>query len=261
MRKKIFGTIVFLMLLIPVISVVAAQNNSIENKLDMKNFEDDLTIMFRKKPFSFGISIIIENNGMDTINDIKWNFRYKTSISGQGILLNEKTQNGIISELGPGEKETFNFRPFNKLKTSPLGLGNMYLNASLSNDNGDMIRAQQRSFLFLCRLITYKDTYMDVLPDLAYEKLMNNDFDMIIDVSPKYDEGHLPGSVNYYIGDGSLDDAILTLDKDLTYLIYCHVDSASAPGAQKLVDAGIEKTYRLEGNLGAWIDAGYPIES
>jgi rhodanese-related sulfurtransferase len=261
MRKKIFGTIVFLMLLIPVISVITAQNNTMENKLDIKNFEEDLTIMFNKRPLSFGVSIIIENNGMDTINYINWNFRYKTSISGQGILLNERTQKGIISELGPGEKQTFNFRPFNIFKTSPIGLGDMYLNASLSNDNGDTIRAQQRSFLFLCRLITYKDTYMDIKPDLAYEKLMNDDFDMIIDVSPKYDEGHLPGSVNYYIGDGSLDAVIPTLDKNLTYLVYCHVDSASVPGAQKLVDAGIEKTYRLEGNLGAWIDAGYPIES
>ena len=90
---------------------------------------------------------------------------------------------------------------------------------------------------------------IDTKPDLV-----------IIDVSPKYDEGHLPGAINYYIGDGSLDQAIPTLDKNKKYLVYCHVDSASISGAQKLVDAGFSPVYRLKGNYQAWIDAGYPIE-
>jgi rhodanese-related sulfurtransferase len=29
---------------------------------------------------------------------------------------------------------------------------------------------------------------------------------------------------------------------------------------RKLVDAGFIKVYRLEGEFGAWVDAGYPIE-
>jgi rhodanese-related sulfurtransferase len=62
------------------------------------------------------------------------------------------------------------------------------------------------------------------------------------------------------IGDGSLDNAIPTLDKNATYLVYCHVDSVAIQGAQKLVDAGFHNVYRLEGNYGAWVDAGYPIE-
>jgi rhodanese-related sulfurtransferase len=83
---------------------------------------------------------------------------------------------------------------------------------------------------------------------------------VIIDVSPHYASGHLPGAVHYYIGDGSLDAAIPTLDKELTYLVYCHVDSVSMAGAQKLIDAGFMNVYRLEGNYAAWVDAGYPVE-
>ena len=71
----------------------------------------------------------------------------------------------------------------------------------------------------------------------------------------------LAGAVHYYLADGSLEAAIPTLDKDATYLVYCHVDSVAIGGAQALVDAGFSNVYRLEGNYGAWVDAGYPIET
>jgi len=102
--------------------------------------------------------------------------------------------------------------------------------------------------------------YMDVTPEEAKKLIDENPDLIIIDVSPKYDEGHLPGSVNYYIGDGSLDEAIPSLDPEAEYLVYCHVDSASIGGARALVDAGFKNVYRLAGNYAAWVDAGYPVE-
>ena len=103
--------------------------------------------------------------------------------------------------------------------------------------------------------------YNDVSPAEAKDLIDNNPDLIIIDVSPNYDRGHLPGAINYYLGDGSLDDAIPMLDKNKTYLVYCHVDSVAIAGAQALVDAGFEKVYRLEGNYSAWVDAGYPVET
>lgn len=102
--------------------------------------------------------------------------------------------------------------------------------------------------------------YIDVTPAEAQDLINDNPDLIIIDVSPAYDQGHLPGAINYYQGDGSLDAAIPTLDEDATYLVYCHVDSVAIAGAQALVDAGFSNVYRLEGNYGAWVDAGYPIE-
>ena len=102
--------------------------------------------------------------------------------------------------------------------------------------------------------------YIDVTPAEAQDLIVQNPHLIIIDVSPAYDEGHLPGAVNYYLGDGSLDEAIPTLDKTKTYLVYCHVDSVAIQGAQKLIDAGFENVYRLEGNFSGWVDAGYPVE-
>ena len=107
---------------------------------------------------------------------------------------------------------------------------------------------------------TMTGKYVDLSP-MEAKKLIETETNLVVlDVSPKWAEGHLPGAINYYIGDGSLDAAIPTFDKDKVYLVYCHVDAASIPGAQKLVDAGFEKVYRLEGNYLAWVNAGYEIE-
>ncbi len=105
-----------------------------------------------------------------------------------------------------------------------------------------------------------QDTYIDVTPAEAKALINENPDLIVIDVSPAYADGHLPGAVSYYLGDGSLDAAIPMLDQNATYLVYCHVESVAIQGAQKLVDAGFMNVYRLEGNYAAWVDAGYPIE-
>jgi rhodanese-related sulfurtransferase len=103
-------------------------------------------------------------------------------------------------------------------------------------------------------------TYVDLSPEEAKALIDSTPDLVIIDVSPNYDQGRIPGAINYYLGDGSLDDAIPTLDKTKTYLVYCHVDSVSIAGATQLIEAGFENVYRLEGNYAAWVDAGYPVE-
>ena len=105
------------------------------------------------------------------------------------------------------------------------------------------------------------EQYNDVSPEEAKNLIDGNPDLIVIDVSPHYDAGHLPRAVHYYLGDGSLDAAIPSLDPNGEYLVYCHVDSVAISGAQRLIDAGFTTVYRLEGNYGAWRDAGYPIET
>ena len=83
---------------------------------------------------------------------------------------------------------------------------------------------------------------------------------LVIDVSPYFSDGHIPGAKNHPIGDGSLDEAISSLDRSRPYLVYCHADDPSISGAEKLVEAGFYQVYRLEGNYQAWKDASYPID-
>ena len=83
---------------------------------------------------------------------------------------------------------------------------------------------------------------------------------VIIDVSAAFRKGHLPGAVNYPLGDGTLENTLPSLDRKKPYLVYCHNDTAAVKGAQKLVDAGFPKVYRLKGNYSGWVAAGYAVE-
>lgn len=108
--------------------------------------------------------------------------------------------------------------------------------------------------------IIKKATYFDI--EVAKAKILidSNPDLIIIDVSPNYAQGHIPGAINYYIGNGTLSKTIPSLDKNRAYLVYCHNDVASTAGAQMLANAGFKNVYRLEGNYTAWVNAGYDIE-
>ncbi len=100
-------------------------------------------------------------------------------------------------------------------------------------------------------------SYKDITPAEAKELIDTTPDLIIIDVSPNFNQGHLPGAVNYYLGDGSLDDAIPTLDKNKHIWFTA---SVAIQGAKKLIDAGFTNVYRLEGNYEAWVAAGYSVE-
>ena len=260
MRKKIIGAIIFLMLAIPSINALGETRD--DETIPIDNPEDDLLISLYKGPLFLGVNMDIENIGETTLSNVEWSFRTKAAITGSGVLINEILQEGVIDEIQPGEKVTLEFRPFNQETKSPLGLGNLYMNASAAV-NGMLVRTQQRAIILGIFLIMYRDTYMDIKPKEAYERYLNEEFDLIIDVVGLdiYSLGHLPGAVNYVWADGTLNDKIPELDPTWVYLVYCHTDPPSTASAQALIDAGIENVYRLEGNFKAWKDAGYPVET
>jgi rhodanese-related sulfurtransferase len=101
--------------------------------------------------------------------------------------------------------------------------------------------------------------YTDLTPAQAKDLIATEKDLVIIDVSPYYDKGHLPGAISIPLA--TLDAKIPALDKTKTYLVYCHGDGPSISGARKLVDAGFKKVYRLAGNYAAWVAAGYPVET
>jgi len=137
-------------------------------------------------------------------------------------------------------------------------------------------------------------SYMELTAEEAKE-LIDSDPDLVIvDVSSRYNEEHIPGAVNYPYT--ALKQIVPTMDKDASYLLYCHsccslsedtiADLKNAcPNASEsaialavslgeayrsanqvsrcacldMAQSGFSTIYRLDGNLGAWIDAGYPI--
>ena len=102
--------------------------------------------------------------------------------------------------------------------------------------------------------------YTDLSAAEAKQLIDDNPGLNIIDVSPYFDQGHIPGAVNLPIGDGTFDEEVPNLDSVEVYLVYCHGDSPAIEAAEKLVAAGFDMVYRLKGNYQAWVDAGYPVE-
>lgn len=267
MNKKIIGTIVCLMLALPGLSVISVSsenqtNLETSNKINSESFENIIILKINPAPGFLGVNLDIENKATENLNNIKWSFRSKAAISGTGVFIKEKLQEGTITEIGSNEKLTIKFRPFKQETRSPLGFGNIYINASVEIDN-ITFRTQKKAMIFGFFFIMFKETYMDISPAEAYTRWQNNEFDLIIDVVGLniYSLGHLPRAVNYVWADGTLNNTIPTLDKNLTYLVYCHTDPPSTASAQAMVNAGFEHIYRLEGNYKAWKDAGYPIET
>lgn len=84
---------------------------------------------------------------------------------------------------------------------------------------------------------------------------------IVIDVSPHWAEGHLPGAISLPLGTGALTDSLPGLPQHTSYLIYCHADSPAQQAAAMVVASGREPVYRLIGNYAAWVEAGYPIET
>lgn len=80
---------------------------------------------------------------------------------------------------------------------------------------------------------------------------------VVVDISGTYEMGHIPGSVNYFIGDGSLETALEELDKNKRYLVYYHNNKTSKLAAEMFANAGFRKVYRLDGNYSSWVEAGY----
>jgi len=101
--------------------------------------------------------------------------------------------------------------------------------------------------------------YTDLTPAQAKDLIATEKDLVIVDVSPYYANGHLPGAISIPLA--TLDAQISTLDKTKTYLVYCHGDEPSIAGARKLVDAGFPRVYRLAGNYAAWVSAGYPVST
>jgi rhodanese-related sulfurtransferase len=100
--------------------------------------------------------------------------------------------------------------------------------------------------------------YTDVTPAQA-QVLIEEIADLeILDVSSNYKNEHLPGAKSFYLP--TLSGRLNELDKNKTYLVYCYGDGPSKSGAKLLAENGFSKVYRLKGNYGAWVDAGYPVE-
>lgn len=105
-------------------------------------------------------------------------------------------------------------------------------------------------------------SFADISAAKVKMKMTAGHFEAIFDVSPYYNNGRIPGAMNANASGGGTDlaDLIKGKDKTKTYLVYCHGNGPAMAGAQLMEDEGFKNVFRLEGNFGAWVDAGYDVE-
>lgn len=103
---------------------------------------------------------------------------------------------------------------------------------------------------------SYTDVMASQLKSDVVDDASISPYEAIFDVSPSFNQGHLPFATNAgsVSGLGNLLDG---LDKSLTYLVYCHSDGPSIAGAELLVENGFSDVHRLEGNFSAWDEVSF----
>jgi rhodanese-related sulfurtransferase len=103
-------------------------------------------------------------------------------------------------------------------------------------------------------------SYTDVMAMPLKSDLVNDasisPYEAVFDVSPLYNQGHLPFASNAGSVDG-LGNMLDGLDKSLSYLVYCHSDGPSIAGAELMAKNGFSKVHRLESNFGAWDEVSF----
>lgn len=77
---------------------------------------------------------------------------------------------------------------------------------------------------------------------------------VIIDVRTpeEFASGHIEGAVNLPVELPGFDEAIVDLDKDAHYAVYCRSGRRSAIAVQKMSDVGIKKISELSDGIVAW---------
>jgi rhodanese-related sulfurtransferase len=103
-----------------------------------------------------------------------------------------------------------------------------------------------------------KTSFIEINVQQAKELIDKANNLQILDASPNWNQGHIPGSIN--IESNVLQQNLEKLDTKKAILVYSHEDISSVNAANILSSNGFKTVFRLFGNFKAWVDAGYPIE-
>jgi thioredoxin 1 len=72
--------------------------------------------------------------------------------------------------------------------------------------------------------------------------------------------GHLPNASVIDFHDPKFKQKVELLPKDKPTFVYCASGNRSGAAAEMMVQMGFKQVYDLQGGIGAWVSAGYPIE-
>lgn len=68
--------------------------------------------------------------------------------------------------------------------------------------------------------------------------------------------GHIQGAQNIDFESGNFENEISTLDKNVTYAVYCRSGNRSGQAVAIMHDAGFHNVYNLNGGIIDWTNSG-----
>jgi rhodanese-related sulfurtransferase len=99
-----------------------------------------------------------------------------------------------------------------------------------------------------------------VTPEEMQAILETEDMQLVDVRTPKeYKEGHIKNSQNIDYNSPTFDEDISKLDKTKPVILYCKSGKRSAKCSEKLIKAGFEKIYELEGGITEWKFKGLEV--
>lgn len=103
---------------------------------------------------------------------------------------------------------------------------------------------------------SYKNVQVD-----EFERLVKAGSAVVLDVrtAKEYAGGHLSGATNIDFLARDFAKALVTLDTNKTYLVYCASGRRSVGASQEMSRRNFTKLYNLEGGFRAWEKAGKTV--
>ena len=91
--------------------------------------------------------------------------------------------------------------------------------------------------------------------------LANREGALVVDIRPQADfqQGHVSGSRNVQMSQFDPENKQLAAAKSLPVVLVCKTGMSATGAAKRLVKAGFEKVYVLDGGIEGWRQAGLPL--
>jgi len=109
-----------------------------------------------------------------------------------------------------------------------------------------------------CSTSTAGATNMNVV---EFSKKITESGVVILDVRTpgEFAEGFIEGAQMIDFQSGNFETEIGTLDKDVTYAVYCRSGNRSGQAVKVMQDAGFKNIYNLDGGVIDWANSGLPL--
>ncbi|PJK00073.1 hypothetical protein CO615_05270 [Lysobacteraceae bacterium NML75-0749] len=91
--------------------------------------------------------------------------------------------------------------------------------------------------------------------------LVNRENALVVDIRAinDFQQGHIAGAKNVLMSQFDPENKQLASAKSLPVVVVCKTGMTAVGAAKRLVKAGFEKVYVLDGGISAWEQAGLPL--